>query len=220
MQLFRVYIFDFDGTVADTCKDVWNSVEYACSCHGLSLPPHIREDSVNLALSSAEIYRLAAGKADEHAEEVFAQQVRYHYRSLNDFGQTRLYPDMDRLLTALGRRAACHVASNKAQTALDRLLRHKGWENYFTSALGTVPDRTLPKEKMIENIIDTYQGITRSDVLFIGDSYTDIIAARANGIQAAGVTYGDGSPERLLAEKPDYVADSSTALYHLLTDTH
>lgn len=216
MRKYSIYIFDFDGTVADSSKDVWASIEYALNCLNLSLPSYVCEDCANLALSSTALYRLITKGQDEAGEIKFAELVRYHYRNLNTFKKTELYPEIERLLCGLGRTASCHLASNKAQVALFRLLKSKGWNSYFSSVQGTVPEGNVTKENMIRNILQDHPDILPKDVLFIGDSGTDVTAARENKIPVIGVTYGDGDTAKLLVEKPDFVVHSSQELYKLL----
>ena len=37
MLKYQMIIFDFDGTLADSKEDVWQSVEYACSFYNCSI---------------------------------------------------------------------------------------------------------------------------------------------------------------------------------------
>jgi phosphoglycolate phosphatase len=52
--------------------------------------------------------------------------------------------------------------------------------------------------------------------VYVGDSWSDIRAAHENNIPAVGVLYGDGDPELLLRENPEYSAGDAAALGRLL----
>lgn len=50
MHRYSAVLFDFDGTLADTAKDVWDSVRYGFKKNGLSIPDNYAADDRNLAL--------------------------------------------------------------------------------------------------------------------------------------------------------------------------
>ena len=110
---YSVYIFDFDGTVANTCEDVWGSVEYACEQCSITIPCDIRRNAGNLALPTKELYRLLKGKSDDWEEKRFAELIRIHYRTINSFPFTSLYPGMKEILDKLSGKTTCFLASNK-----------------------------------------------------------------------------------------------------------
>ncbi|WP_321008608.1 HAD family hydrolase, partial [Hungatella effluvii] len=112
---YSVYIFDFDGTVANTCEDVWGSVEYACKQCSIALPYDIRRNAGNLALPTKELYRLLSGNSDDREEKRFAELIRIHYRTMNPFPFTALYPGMKEILEELSGKTPCFLASNKAE---------------------------------------------------------------------------------------------------------
>ncbi|MCI7382364.1 MAG: HAD hydrolase-like protein [Hungatella hathewayi] len=213
---YSVYIFDFDGTVANTCEDVWGSVEYACEQCSITIPCDIRRNAGNLALPTKELYRLLKGKSDNWEEKRFAELIRIHYRTINSFPFTSLYPGMKEILDELSGKTTCFLASNKAEPALRRLIKNKQWGKYFERAYGTLDDGSRIKTDMIRLIIENFPEKEKTDFIYIGDTYTDIVAARENGIAAAGVTYGDGDAEKLMAERPDYVAHTCRELYDFL----
>ena len=56
----------------------------------------------------------------------------------------------------------------------------------------------------------------RKCTYMVGDRKFDIIGAKAEGVISVGVTYGYGSEEELLAEKPDFLAHSVDELKEIL----
>ena len=55
MMIYNVAVFDFDGTIAYTSKDVWSPVEYAAKCVGSIVPQAVRCDDSNLGLGTFEL---------------------------------------------------------------------------------------------------------------------------------------------------------------------
>lgn len=181
---YSVYIFDFDGTVANTCDDVWGSVEYACEQCSVALPSDIRKNAGNLALPTKELYQLLNGKGGNQEEKRFAELIRTHYRTINSFPNTTLYPGMKEILEELSGKASCFLASNKAEPALKRLIKNKRWEKYFDEAYGTLDDGSRVKTDMIRLIMEKFPEKEKTEFICIGDTYTDIMAARENKIAA------------------------------------
>ena len=53
---YRIRLWDFDGTLADTGRDVWNSIQYAAKkCGGEIDRDYMKKDS-NLGKPLAEIF--------------------------------------------------------------------------------------------------------------------------------------------------------------------
>ena len=50
-------IFDFDGVIADTREDVWDSVEYAANAVGGAVDKEFMEDTSHVALPEEELFR-------------------------------------------------------------------------------------------------------------------------------------------------------------------
>ena len=44
---FDIVLFDFDGTLADSKEDVWESVEYSCSYFNAKVPSKFKMDPSN-----------------------------------------------------------------------------------------------------------------------------------------------------------------------------
>lgn len=214
----RLVVWDFDGTIADTQGDVWDSLRYAANRMGRCFPPGFEDDNEHLALPMGQIMRALEPSAGPEKLESFERDVRVHYRSISAHLNTRLYPGMEALLRELRVHGIqSRIATNKPVGALERLLALKGWDVLFdgwvTSDMGE--ESELTKEQMIR-IALLQAGADCADVVMIGDSWGDVQGARLAGIACIGVTYGDGDTTRLLAEGPDYFVDNVTQLTGLL----
>ena len=212
MHRYSAVLFDFDGTLADTAKDVWDSVRYGFKKNGLSIPDNYAADDRNLAkLNEQIVAELYPGSPEELGRQV-AADVAHHYRNLNTYPRTQLYPYIKELLLAL--RAAqipTGILSNKGHASLGRILKEKGWLDYFDSYRGTLDsdDDTLGKVDRLRNYMAAFD---TSDAVYIGDSAGDVEAAKANGLYVIGVLYGDGDPELVRRAGPDAVASTPEAL--------
>ncbi len=207
---YKIVLWDFDGTLANSAQDVWESLDYAANQCGGELPEDFKNNS-NLSLPLWKIYENVHPYAGDENLEQFEKQVRIHYRTKNRFEKTVLYTGIEDLLCLLNKKKIKnYIITMKPHQALRNILANKGWNQYFEGAIS--PDSFFPdaenqmtKSEMISFVIRQTGGEKR-DYIYIGDTWTDIEAAHDNQIECIAVTYGDGEAEKLLLKKPEYCA--------------
>ncbi|PLS25445.1 HAD family hydrolase [Bifidobacterium imperatoris] len=216
----RYVLWDFDGTLADTSHDVWASLVYAAQRSGGVMEDSYMRDDANLADSMAEIIQHVHPYPGDAYLETFDEDVRVHYRTINDFSHTEFYPGIRLILDELleqGIRNA--IVTNKPERALTRVLGNKGWTDLFDDWI--CPDSTSGNETnktdMIAQML-TKHGITPRQCLYVGDTFSDVEAARDNGVASIAVAYGDGDEMALLNSGPVYVARDVTQLHDIIND--
>ena len=143
---YRIRLWDFDGTLADTGRDVWNSIQYAAKkCGGEIDRDYMKKDS-NLGKPLAEIFEKVMPYPGKQKFGQFEQLVRIHYREISMYEETYLYHGIAEILeSAEVEDAADYVITMKPKSALERILETKGWSNLFTDCLS--PDSFDGKEK-------------------------------------------------------------------------
>lgn len=189
----QLVIFDLDGTLADSAPDLAEAVNRTLA--ELSLPPApearvrgwIGHGSRQL-LSSALAW---AGVADapEAAGREFERFMRHYGDCL--CRQTRLYAGAQRALAALAADgAALALCTNKPQRFVAPLLDWLGIAPYFAAWLGgdTLPVRKPDPEPL--RWLARHAGCAVAQSLMVGDSRTDILAARAAGMPVVALRHG------------------------------
>lgn len=211
MRRFSAVLFDFDGTLADTAADVWDSVRYGFSQLGLELPDAYAHDDRNLAKLVEVMVSELYPQVSDDVKTAVSQAVSDHYRNISTYTNTVFYPGIENALELLQKNGIpVGILSNKGHLSLGRILKMKGWLHYFTSYCGTSDTDDSPKTERLASYSKNFD-LTNS--VYIGDSASDIYAARANGLPTIGVLYGDGDSEDLIGSRPDVVLASSEALY-------
>lgn len=208
MMIYNAVIFDFDGTIAYTAKDVWGSIEYATKRLGCIVPAVIMNDDSNLGLSTLEIFKELEPTPHIEKFEGFNKDISRHYRNISMYPETYLYPGVEELIKLLIKKdIPRYIVTMKPKEPLERILKIKEWDLMFDGWY--TPDCfegvTYTKEELIKILIDT--SLQGYECVYIGDSYTDVIAARKNNIDCIGVTYGDGDIQKIIDQKPTYVFD-------------
>lgn len=186
---YKLAIFDMDGTILSTLDDLANGVDYALSENGLparskqetraALGRGVRfliEQSVPAGLSDAEISKV---------EEDFLKYYKVH-----SMDNTRPYDGIVELikeLRASGIKTA--VVSNKIDSAVKELCDNF-FEGAFDVARGERPGiPRKPNPKPINAIIDKF-GLSKDEVVYIGDSEVDLLTANNAEIDHIIVTWG------------------------------
>lgn len=210
-------LLDFDGTVADSQLDVWVSIDYAAQLMQLHIPEKVRQDPAILGKPLLEIYGMLEPSPNRADFQKFDDMVTLHYRQMNEFQNTHLYEGMEELLLFLkAQKVKRTIITNKPLEALERIILNKNWCNLFDGwycpdSLQKVP---MKKVELLEKL--KCANLVGFHPIMVGDTFSDIVAAKKNQIDSIGVLYGDGDAESILAEKPTYVVHDVHEIYRIL----
>lgn len=144
--------------------------------------------------------------------------IRYYRDHLSDL--TRPYPETEAgliLLKTLG--IPLVVITNKNEMLAVELLKQLGLADYFSLILGG--DSLAEKKPSPLPLLHAAEvlNINPADMLMVGDSANDILAAKAAGCLSVGVTFGYGDMQELVhnpATKPDWLIGSLPEIYENL----
>ncbi|MBR1821606.1 MAG: dTMP kinase [Clostridia bacterium] len=212
---YDYYLFDFDGTVADTGEGIRKSVAY--SLERMGFPPL---DTATLSRFIGpplhDSYVEFCGMSDDQAERAI-ELYRERYVDVGLY-ESRLYPGIAMLLRALRRAGAwVGIASAKPQFMLERLSKHFGIDKYLNAISGTGLGRhSADKQDLILAALP--QGANVARACMTGDRRFDIEAAVALGMTGIGADYGYSAPGELAAAGADAVFDSVSDMALRLLD--
>lgn len=195
----RLFIFDLDGTLLDTLRDLAGSVNYAMEqCH---YPTHsIDEVCMMVGNGVAKLIRRAVPGGTSEKDIAIALDIfRKHYMKHSE-DTTKPYDGILELLSSLkaqGKLIA--VVSNKFDAAT-KTLCDKYFPGLIDVALGEneaegiskkpAPDMALKAMKQLD--------ISPEECVYIGDSDVDIETAKNAGIPCISVLWGFRTKEFLL----------------------
>lgn len=216
-------IFDFDGVIADTRADVWESVEYGANMAGGVMDPEFMSDDSHVSLTEWELFSQVVPKPSMERFEGFCHGIKVHYRTMNQFGRTRIYPGVGELLRLLTQKGTpWAVVSSKPEQALSRLLGVKGWGEMIPIrySLDSM-DGLDTKKALYKYLLEEESPLPESYMkgrhpICVGDTFSDVKAAHDCRLPVIGALYGDGDSEALLAERPELVVATGWELYELM----
>ncbi len=216
----KTVVFDLDGTLADTSRDL---IEAANACfkalgHGPLLDPQV--DAATAFRGGKAMLRLGfsrIGTAGEEAVDAeFPKLLKHYARDLD--GYTRLYPGaLDAVKALRGSGFATSICTNKPEGLAEALMQSLGARDLFGALVGadTLPVRKPDPEPFRQAVLRA--GGDPAHAVLIGDTVTDRDTARAAGVPIVLVTFGpegekvaDMEPDALLSDYrdlPDLVRD-------------
>jgi phosphoglycolate phosphatase len=212
----KALIFDLDGTLADTLRDIMDAMNCALAARGL--PVH-----------GPDAYRLFVGEgATQLARNVLPpdQQVlvpalladyRAHYLA-KLIVHTQPYPGIPELLSDLqGRALPLAVLSNKPHDLTVRIVAALFPDMRFAGVLGQRPDRPRKPDPSGALELATALGRAPGDVALVGDTRTDMQTAGAAGMIAVGVRWGFRDAPELTEHGAHHLITRPAELLGLLT---
>lgn len=187
----RLVIFDLDGTLLNTIADLAASTNQAL--RHFNYPEHPTEayrffvgNGINKLFERA----LPEGeRTEQNVLRIRSRFIPYYDQHDTDFSTP--YPGIPEVLEALQNRGIkLAVASNKYQSATERLITHYFPTLRFEAVLGQREGIPVKPDPTIVNDILQATGIAREEVLYVGDSGVDMQTALHAGVDAVGVAWG------------------------------
>ncbi|WP_038327635.1 phosphoglycolate phosphatase [Kingella kingae] len=220
MKHIQAVAFDLDGTLVDSVPDLAASANAMRQAMQLpELPRDVVQSYVGDGISVLVHRALTAnhnGKADLATwEQGYSLFVR-HY-ALNIANAARPYPETEAALGLLrSLELPLAVVTNKSEMLAVKLLKDLQLNDYFSIVVGgdTLPERKPSPEPLL--YVADVLGVAPENMLMVGDSHNDMLAAKSAGCPSVGVAFGYGDTAELSRHadtKPDYVVQSLVQIY-------
>ena len=212
--MFKNIIFDIDGTLLDSKRDIAGAQLWVLQQLGVDnftredLYPHIGKtlkETFTLLLPNRLHARIP--------EAAIMYRDYYRPRALET---TTLFPGVKETIEILHiKNIRLATATIKSSETTKRVLEYFGVAEYFSQLQGT--DGMPPKpDPAILNKILRDQFWAREETLMVGDTDRDIMLGANAGIPTCGVTYGTFSREQMIHLAPYRIIDSFPQLLTLL----
>jgi phosphoglycolate phosphatase len=212
----KLVIFDLDGTLIDSRKDLIQSVN--------AMLRHVKHPELPGEVVASYVgdgapmlVRRALGDPDD--ENFFKQALEFflsYYRE-HKLDHTRVYdgiPEALKQIQANGTERKMAVLSNKPVHPSRAIVDALGLANYFVRVYGGNSFETKKPDPFGINTLLSETGVRPQDAIIVGDSSIDVLTGRNAGIATCGVTYGF-APHTLCEAPPDVVIESPKELGEL-----
>ena len=212
---YKLLIFDWDGTLADSIGRIVESMHAASDRTGFARRDDLAVKGI-IGLGLPEAIRSLYPEIGDQELVVFRRHYADHYIAL----EAEPSPLFDGVLDTLQafRAEGYHlaVATGKARRGLDRVLKAHGWEDYFDVTRAADETASKPHPLMLEQIL-AHCEVRAEQALMVGDSSFDLQMARNAGMGSVAVSYGAQTIEALRAFEPRLTIDRFTELHAWLS---
>jgi phosphoglycolate phosphatase len=203
-------IFDLDGTLIDSKRDLADSVNATRVWAGLT-PLGDEIVSSYVGNGAPMLIRRSFPDATEADLALYLAYFLDYYRE-HMLDATVLYPHVREALDRLHSAAVpMAVLTNKPVKFSVRLIAGLGLEAHFFRVYGGNSFEEKKPHPMGINLLVEESGADRARTFMVGDSAVDIRTARNAGVLACGVSWGF-QPETFSDTPPDFVIDDMRAL--------
>ena len=187
--MYKLAIFDFDGTLVDSAPGI---VEVMGQCiEEFNLPAAVLEEW--RVLIGVPLMRQMEIIFPDRSEEYWLE-VATRYREIYDAKTIELcplFPNLTKMLDALQKaQIKISIATSKRRPLVEVVLKHHDLMKYFDLLVGAQDvSNHKPHPESVHITLERLQ-VLASDAVVIGDSSYDLDMARNAGVDAIGVTTG------------------------------
>lgn len=209
----KLIAFDLDGTLLDSVPDLAVAADQAVQALGY---PGVSEERVrDYVGNGADVLVGRALSQSMTIDPELSCELLVKSRELfDDFYDksghklSHLYPAVKETLSELQQAGfTLALVTNKPSKFVPEILEQHGIDKFFVDVLG---GDAFPEKKpnpVALNWLMEKHNCQPQEMLMVGDSKNDILAAKNAGCYSFGLTYGYNHGEPISASKPDFVAD-------------
>jgi len=203
----RLIIFDFDGTLADTWRDIATALNRTLrAAHRPTASDADTRRWIGEGLERLLVHAVPDAAASPERLATLVSDFRTHYaQCCND--TTVLYPGIADCLDALsGERLA--ILSNKPTRFVIAIAEQLGIAGRFAAIVGgdAVPVKK-PDPRTVHHVVERV-GMLPDEIWMVGDSAIDVATGRAAGARTIGCTWGLRPVDELRAAGADAIVDA------------
>jgi phosphoglycolate phosphatase len=201
-------LLDFDGVLADTLADMLCFAQQVCDELG------VKHTVVQTDLSELEVMSFATfGQACGTPEDLVDEFVR---RCTGKFAEKKsppaIFDGLGKVLRELAESHLLAVVTGNTEGNVCAFLKHHGLEDCVRAVYGV----EMPGSKAEKILMARRQFARDGEAVFmVGDSLSDIRAARQADVKSIAVGWGHQSLEKLVGERPDYVVHLPQELFEI-----
>ena len=204
-------IFDFDGVVADTGRDIVASVQATQRQYNI---PELDYDTIMSYVGHGAKYLIDCSMKQLSREKCDEALVWYkEYYKNHPCDKTVLYDGFKNVAVQLSERGIkMSIVSNKPEAITLLVVEKLGIAQYFTKIIG--PESVTKMKPDPAGLVLCLKAMKADPAksIMVGDSYTDIQAGKSAGMNTCAILYGYGDKEKLKAENADYSASATNEI--------
>ncbi|MDO5447372.1 MAG: HAD family hydrolase [Prevotellaceae bacterium] len=207
MKKYKLIVFDFDGTLADTAECIVQTTKATLRKLGLKerTEAEIR-NVIGLPLGQCFSTMFPDG-----TKELFDKCCDVYRELFYSYQETtiRLFPEVKETLRRLvDDGVKVSIATSRGSQSLGYLCQMLQIDDCVGMKMSAdLVAEAKPAPDMVNKILEHY-GISPADTLVVGDTIYDIEMGQRADCDTCGVTYGNQTRQQLQEQKPTYIIDN------------
>ncbi len=215
--MYKLVVFDLDGTLCNTLSDLANAVNFSLKKEGLPTHPlsaynKFVGNGVNVLIKQALLDKSGDEKLFEKVKSSFDSYYPQHFCDT-----TVAYSKVPELLAELessGVMTAVH--SNKPHEYVGEILETLFPKHKFDIAWGKREEfERKPSPQALFEIMKKLS-VTSEETLYVGDSDVDVLTAHSADVKVCGVEWGFRGREELEKAGADFIAKDAQNLLYII----
>ena len=211
---YKLLIFDWDGTLADSAQHIVECIKVACEATDETFPG--REAAKNIiGLGMREALTELFGERDDDFAQAFRGAYSSHFFS-SPPTRADLFPGIIEVLEefrALGYRLA--IATGKSRRGISLSLQGMQLESWFDAVRCADETCSKPDPLMLRELLEEFD-LASEQALMIGDTEYDMDMAKRVNMPRIAVSYGAHDIERMRIYEPEGIANQPSDLVEMI----
>lgn len=214
MNNYKLYIFDWDGTLMNSVGRIVSSMQAAARMTNVPEPSiENAKNIIGLSLTTGikQLFPVASAEQREAIELNYKKQ----YLELNETPSELFEHTVEMLMALKSQNKILAIATGKARAGLERIWAQTNTKHLFHSSRTADDAESKPSPDMLVQLLNEFN-IAPHEAIMVGDSNFDLKMALDAGIDRIGVTMGAASKESLATYQPKAIVNSIHELAALI----
>jgi phosphoglycolate phosphatase len=206
-------IFDVDGTLVDSRKDIVKAVHHALRAVGLE---EKSSDQIitTLGMDIEDFILKCIGRRHRNLlHDAVDSFTEYFLKHAAD--ESKLYPHVKEVLRYFQYKRK-FVVTNRKKNITKATLKKLGVMNYFEDIFGADDETCMKPSVCPIDRLSARHGFVKEKTMIVGDMDIDIMTGKNFGIKTCWVSYGLGKKEDVEGLRPDFTVDDIRELERII----
>ena len=212
----KLIIFDFDGTLCDTRRNI--IIAFRATMERLGLDMRDEETcGATIGLTLRDGFKSMYPALDNAAIDNCVDTYRQIFAERRKELMPDLFPNVQETLEELHRRGhRLTIASSRLTDSLLLFMRHHSIEGLFEYVVGS--DSVENHKPHPEPVVKTLNalGVAPSEAIVVGDMPVDVLMAHNAEVRAIAVEYGNATRAELMESQAEWIIDDFRELLTII----